>query len=149
VKNLYDPSAANEIKQRIAKLTPNSHRQWGKMTVSQMVAHCANAMENAVGDKQPKRMLIGRLIGGMVKNKVLGEGPMSRNAPTAPDLKIVDERDLEREKQRLQTLVDRFAAAGPAGCTKHPHTFFGPLNAEEWSILMYKHMDHHLSQFSA
>ena len=31
----------------------------------------------------------------------------------------------------------------------HPHTFFGSLTADEWSLLMYKHLDHHLTQFSA
>jgi len=37
--------------------------------------------------------------------------------------------------------------AGPAGCTKHPHSFFGKLTPEEWAILSYKHLDHHLRQF--
>lgn len=43
--------------------------------------------------------------------------------------------------------ADRFAAAGPKGCTTHPHTFFGRLTPEEWATLMYKHLDHHLRQF--
>jgi len=37
--------------------------------------------------------------------------------------------------------------AGPAGCTAHPHSFFGRLKPEEWATLMYKHLDHHLRQF--
>jgi LPS sulfotransferase NodH len=44
-------------------------------------------------------------------------------------------------------MIDRFVAAGPKGCTTHPHSFFGRLTAEEWAILMYKHLDHHLRQF--
>jgi hypothetical protein len=28
---------------------------------------------------------------------------------------------------------------------KHP--FFGPMTAEEWGIISYKHLDHHLKQF--
>jgi hypothetical protein len=149
MKSLYDPSAATEIKERVARLTPTSQRVWGKMTVSQMLAHCANSLEEAVGDQKPRRLLIGRVLGPMVKRRLLGEGPMKRNAPTAPELRIVDERDLERERQRLVSLVDRFGAAGPAGCTSHPHTFFGPMTADEWGRLMYKHLDHHLTQFSA
>jgi hypothetical protein len=46
-------------------------------------------------------------------------------------------------------LIDRFAAAGPAGCTAHPHAFFGSLAPDQWAILMYKHLDHHLRQFGA
>jgi hypothetical protein len=47
----------------------------------------------------------------------------------------------------LRGLIDRFVASGPAGCTNHPHSFFGRLTPEEWAILMYKHLDHHLRQF--
>lgn len=75
--------------------------------------------------------------------------PMRRNSPTAPDLVIRDERDLGAERERLNGLIDRFAAGGPAGCTTHPHTFFGPMTPQEWATLMYKHLDHHLRQFGA
>ena len=34
----------------------------------------------------------------------------------------------------LRGLIDRFAAAGPVGCTTHPHSFFGRLTPEEWAI---------------
>jgi hypothetical protein len=44
-------------------------------------------------------------------------------------------------------VVDRFAAGGPTVCTNNPHSFFGTMTPEQWSILMYKHLDHHLRQF--
>jgi LPS sulfotransferase NodH len=47
----------------------------------------------------------------------------------------------------LGALIERFAAAGLAGCTMHPHSFFGRLTPQEWAVLMYKHLDHHLRQF--
>jgi hypothetical protein len=62
-------------------------------------------------------------------------------------LVITSECDLCAEQKRLSGLVDRFATAGPAGCTRHPHSFFGRLTPEEWATLMYKHLDHHLRQF--
>jgi hypothetical protein len=93
-------------------------------------------------------MFLGRIFGPMVKSKVLGdEKPMGRNAPTAKSLVVADERDFETERKRLCMLIDRFAEAGPTGCTTHPHTFFGHLTPEEWATLMYKHLDHHLRQF--
>jgi len=148
MKNLYEAGVAEEIKERIARLRPDSQRQWGKMNVAQAVAHCAGPMEWAVGDSLPPRMFLGRILGPMVKSKVLrDEKPMGRNAPTAKSLVVADERDLEAERKKLCALIDRFAAAGPGGCTKHPHTFFGPMMAEEWATLMYKHLDHHLRQF--
>ena len=105
----------------------------------------ANLLEWAVGDIFPPRMLLGRIIGGMVKPMLLrNEEPMRRNSPTVKSLVVEDERDLRTERERLCGLIDRFAAAGPEGCTKHPHSFFGRLTPEEWATLMYKHLDHHL-----
>ena len=148
MKNLYEAATVEEVKERIARLGPGSQRQWGKMNVAQAVAHCSGPMEWAVGDTYAPRMFLGRILGPMVKSKVLGdEKPMVRNAPTAKTLVVADERDLEAERKRLCALIDRFAAAGPKGCTTNPHTFFGPLTPEEWATLMYKHLDHHLRQF--
>jgi len=95
-------------------------------------------------------VFIGRIVGWMVKPLALGnDKPMRRNSPTAKVFVIQGDRNLEAEQTRLTGLIDRFTTAGPAGCTTHPHSFFGPLTPEEWAELMYKHLDHHLRQFSA
>src|SRR6266404_4869599 len=89
-----------------------------------------------------------RIIGRIVKPMALGnDEPMRRNSPTVKDLVVQDERDLGTERERLCGLINRFAAAGPKGCTTHPHSFFGRLTPEDWATLMYKHLDHHLRQF--
>lgn len=150
MKNLYEPSRASELRQRLSALTPTSERQWGRMNPAQAMAHCAKGMEMALGDFVPPRMFLGRVIGGLVKPMALGDDkPMKRNSPTVPAMVIADDRDLEAEKRRLLGLIDRFIVAGPAGCTKHPHSFFGPMSPDEWAALMYKHVDHHLRQFGA
>jgi Protein of unknown function (DUF1569) len=148
MKNLFEMETVIEIKERVARLRPESPRQWGKMNAAQAVAHCTAGMEMGLGDRKLPRALIGRLIGGIIKPKVLGDDePMRRNSPTMKELIIQDERDLDKERGRLLAVIDRFAAAGPAGCTDHPHSFFGRLRPEEWAVLMYKHLDHHLRQF--
>jgi hypothetical protein len=148
MKNLFEATRVEEVKQRIAQLRKDSERQWGKMNPGQVLEHCSRGMELALGDKTPPRVLVGRIIGWMVKPKVMGnDEPLRRNSPTAKELVVQDERDLGKEQERLCGLIDRFAAAGPKGCTTHPHAFFGRLTPEEWAILMYKHLDHHLRQF--
>jgi hypothetical protein len=146
--NLYEPLTSTQVKERIALLRTDSTRMWGKMNPAQMAAHCAQAMEWAVGDVRPPRMFAGRIIGKLLKSRVLAEGePMHKNSPTAKSLIVADERDLAAEQRRLCGLIDRFATAGPGGCTSHAHSFFGRLTPEEWATLMYKHLDHHLRQF--
>jgi hypothetical protein len=148
MKNLFEAATVKEVKERLVQLRPHSRRLWGTMNVAQAVAHCSGGMEWAVGDAFPPRMFLGRIIGRFVKPMLLGnEKPMRRNSPTVKSLVVADERDLETERQRLRGLIDRFAAGGPGGCTKYPHSFFGRLTPEEWATLMYKHLDHHLRQF--
>ena len=146
MKNLFDATAVNEVKTRLGKLEPASERSWGKMNVAQAVAHCSAGLELALGDRRPPRWFLGRIIGRMVKPMALGnDEPLHRNAPTM--IAVEDERNLGAERERLCGMIDRFVAAGPEGCTTHPHSFFGRLTPEEWATLMYKHLDHHLRQF--
>src|SRR3984893_12130763 len=114
MKNLFEAARAEEIKKRIAQLRPDSEREWGKMNAAQAVAHCARGLELALGDRMPPRMLLGRIIGRMVKPKVLeNDEPRQPNSATVKGLVIQDERGLGMERERLRGLIDRFAAAGP------------------------------------
>jgi len=149
MKNLFNAATANEVKTRLGNLGPQSTRQWGKMTAPQMLAHCSVSMQWAVGEVVPEKgSLPVRLMGRLVKPLMFrNDDPMCRNSPTVKSLLVADERDLNTERDRLAGLIDRFAAQGAAGCTTNPHSFFGKLTPEEWAILTYKHLDHHLRQF--
>jgi hypothetical protein len=149
MKNLFDATVANQVKTRLAQLEPQSERHWGKMTSAQMLAHCSVSMQWAVGEVVPEKgALPVRLMGRLVKPMVFrNEDPLRKNSPTATSLRMEGERDFGKERQRLSQLIDKFAAGGATGCTKNPHSFFGNMTPEEWSILMYKHLDHHLRQF--
>jgi hypothetical protein len=50
MKNLFEQTSVEEVKQRIARLRPDSERQWGKMNPGQAIAHCSRAMETALGE---------------------------------------------------------------------------------------------------
>lgn len=144
--NLFNPPAVDGIRARLERLRPDAHAHWGKMNVAQALAHMAATMEMSLGDRTPPRALIGRLIGSIIKPKALA-APMRQGNPTSPELRIADERNFEAERKRLRGLIDRFAAGGPQAVTKAPHPFFGPMTTDEWSLQMWKHIDHHLRQF--
>ena len=148
MKQLFEPATAAEVKARLGHLRPDSERRWGTMSAAQAVEHCARGLEQALGDRRPPRMLVGRLLGWAIKPLALGnDAPFRPNSPTVPELVVADARDLDVARARLIGLMDRVVASGPAGCTTHPHSFFGRLRPDEWGELMYKHLDHHLRQF--
>jgi hypothetical protein len=147
MNNLFQSSAVDEVVARIDKLQPGSQRQWGKMDVAQMMAHCSATMDMAAGRLNRPRVLIGRILGPFVRRIFTNEKPFSRNSPTDETLKIFDARDFAREQQRLKERIREFNIGGETKCTRHPHPFFGPLTPHEWATGMYKHLDHHLRQF--
>jgi hypothetical protein len=149
MKNLFQPEAVDEVLSRIDNLNPASLRQWGKMDVAQMMAHCSAALDMASGRINPPRIFLGRLIGPLAKPIYTNEKPFSQNNPTDKKLVINDHRDFVRERERLKLCVRQFCQDGETKCTRHPHPFFGALNPQEWSRGMYKHLDHHLRQFGA
>jgi hypothetical protein len=147
MKSLFDKAVAEELKQRMARLSPETPRLWGKMSNAQMFAHCSVGMEVSLGDRIMRQVWIGRLFGKLAKAKTLGCKPIGKNLPTDKAYIVKDDRDLDVERQRLAGLIDRFQAGGPEGCTKGPHSFFGKMTPDEWSALNYLHLDHHLRQF--
>lgn len=147
MKNLFDKEAYFEILARISKLKEGSAREWGKMEVAQMLAHCKEPFKVPLSDQPTPRLFMGRLLGWMMKSKLYNESPWGKNLPTAPNFKIKDDRDFETEKKGLTDLITQFHMAGPGGINTFPHPFFGKLTNEQWGKSMYKHMDHHLHQF--
>jgi hypothetical protein len=147
MKNLFERGTVDEVLARIDKLQPGSQRQWGKMEVAQMMAHCSGTMDMASGRTNIPRVLIGRLIGGFMKPIYVNEKPFGKNAPTDKTLRIADARDFFREQEQLKLKVRQFHEGGEAKCTRYPHPFFGKLTPQEWARGSYKHLDHHLRQF--
>lgn len=148
MKNIFQPERVSEIKARLAKLQPTSERQWGSMNAPQMLAHACMGVQMANGELKLPRMMIGRVLGSVIRSLALkDDAPMRKNSPTVPSIVVSDVRDLEVERAKLLKLIDQFVAAGVNKCTTHPHSFFGKMTGEQWGILTYKHLDHHLRQF--
>jgi Protein of unknown function (DUF1569) len=147
MKNLFERETVDEVLSRIDKLQPTSQRQWGKMDVAQMMAHCSITIDIASGKLNLPRIFVGRLIAPFFKSIYTNEKPFTKNGPTGRELVVADQRDFAREREQLKLKVRQFSEGGEAQCTRHPHPFFGSLTPHAWSRGMYKHLDHHLQQF--
>lgn len=149
METLFEPVSYREVLRRVESIQPNSHRQWGKMTVAQMLEHVSRALEMAAGKKESKQAFLGKMISWIFWKSFVGPKPFQRNGPTAPDFVVQREPDFSLTKERLKTLLGEFHALGEQGCDGNVHSFFGRMTGAEWGITQYKHVDHHLRQFGA
>ena len=148
MRNLFQKEEVQTTIARVNQLTPTTKPQWGKMNVAQMLAHCNVAYDMALTKKYPKSGAIKRFFLKLfVKNVVVGPKPYKKNNPTAPEFKIVDERNFEQEKKQLITYLETVQALGHNHFEGKESLSFGPLTSKEWNVLFSKHLDHHLTQF--
>ncbi|MBI3817578.1 MAG: DUF1569 domain-containing protein [Planctomycetes bacterium] len=142
---IFEPGGRDAILKRIQSLTNKSTPAWGKMNVSQMMAHCAAAMRVPTGDLILKKTWL-RIIGSMVKKSMLSDKPWKPNMPTAPEFKITNTGPFDEEHATMLAVFNKLAR-GREAVKVYDHPFFGKMTFEEWGRLHYKHLDHHLRQF--
>lgn len=147
--NIFTKEVSGEIISRINKLTPESQRQWGKMDVGRMLAHCCVAYELIYEpEKHPKPNPLMRLIlRYLVKRVVVGEKPMKKNSPTGPMFIIKPDKDFEAERGRLIAYIEKTSDLGADAFDGKMSPSFGVLTKNEWNNMLYKHINHHLEQF--
>ena len=146
--NIFTRSVTDGVIERINKLQADTQPKWGKMSVSQMLAHCCVTYEMMYEDKHPKPGAFARfLLKALVKNTVVSETPYKHNSRTAPAFLITDPKVFETEKARLIAYLNKTEQMGIAQFDNKESHSFGPLTKLEWNNMLYKHLDHHLSQF--
>ena len=146
VKNLFDTTVKQEIIDRLNKLTPQSQRQWGKMDVAQMLAHCQMPLGVATGKHKLKGSGLLKLVGPLLKGLLFNNKPFKKNLGTDKSFIMTTPKEFEKEKSGLIQMINDFSASS---MTDEPHPIFGKLTKEQWSKGTWKHLDHHLRQFGA
>ena len=151
MKSLRQPESLAEIHRRIKKLSAESSRQWGRMTVTQMVCHLADAYRAHTGDRECvevsplwKRM-------GLKWAALYGPLPWPKGRiATLPELDPLRDgtspSEFAHDVERLEQALDVFVQTASEGrCERH--MLFGPLSPNQWLRFGYLHADHHLRQF--
>ena len=149
MRSMWEPAAAEEMRNRLARLTFDRPGKWGRMTAPEMVCHLAQSLKMALGELavEPKRLPI-RFP--PLKQLIVYVAPFPKNVRTAPELLTRAPGGWRADVADLQSLVDRFSArGGDTQATWPAHPAFGRLSRRAWGVLVYRHMDHHLRQFGA
>jgi len=147
MKNLFNEDASSEVLSRLELLRPDSKSYWGKMNVSQMMAHCIVPIQVSLGERKAKRTFMGLIFGKMGKRMVLKDEPFKQGLPTDPSFVIKDQPDFSSKKHELRSCIEKLLTTDKDAMAARLHPFFGKMTIEEWGILGYKHLDHHFRQF--
>jgi hypothetical protein len=123
MQSLFNLSENQQILNRINHLTADTKPLWGKMNVSQMLAHTQVPILVSFGEHKLKRGLMGILFGKLAKERMINDAPFKKNLPTDKTFLVNNDRNFEEEKNKLLELVQRFARQGATGLIKEPHHF--------------------------
>lgn len=146
MKSLFDENAYQEIVQRLQSLSDNQTRQWGKMDVGQMLHHCQQPLNIALGRKKIKKQFFP--LAFLFKKSLYNDKPWRKNLPTVSSFKVGEKKDFQTEKEKLLELTEVFHKKKEESKWA-PHPVFGKFSPEQWGQMQYKHLDHHLRQFGA
>lgn len=148
MKTIRDEKCRGELIARLEKITGEEKPAWGKMTLEQMLSHLVQSgnmpFQTVMADHSN---VFSR---NLLKPLVLYVLPIPKDVKVGPEL---DQQQNGRKPMGME--ADKAAAIESINklgtlsedhdCLGHP--FFGKMNAKQWCVMAYKHIDHHLRQF--
>jgi hypothetical protein len=148
MENIYTDEDFAKLMERLNSLHEYSNGRWGRMTLPQMLGHCAIQLKLATGEvksvKKEGSFLYKNMIGRWLSLYVI-PWPRGIETPSVMDMEINGAKvgDFGTEKQQLVSLLDDVRTL----VTLHAHPFYGNIHRKHWGRLVWVHLDHHLRQF--
>ncbi len=151
MKNLLNSSDRDALQVRLEALHLASQKNWGKMSIHEVLPHLADPLRLAVGEKTATHQR------GPFYNTFFGKFaalymPWPKGAPTAPEFLpgkgCTEPTVFNADRMALYQAIQRFVEHGNKS-EFEPSPVFGNLSRRAWGRLMWRHIDHHLRQFSA
>jgi Protein of unknown function (DUF1569) len=117
------------------------------MEPAQLLPHLATALRMALGDVRLEGTPPSRVRGTLLKYLAIYCLPWPKGRIQAPAGAFsTPSAGFEQDRQIVVDLIERFASMPPDRMGAD-HPLFGPMNARDWDVLQYRHLDHHLRQF--
>jgi oxepin-CoA hydrolase/3-oxo-5,6-dehydrosuberyl-CoA semialdehyde dehydrogenase len=142
----------NDLFSLLSDIAPGTIAKWGKMNAQQMIEHLV-AFFNVSSGKIKFDLVTPEEHLPKFKEFLLSDKQFRENTK-APASVIGEEalplkyKSMEEAVSRLQEAVEQFESHFRNDSKiKTLHPVFGMLNFDEWILLHYKHVTHHLRQF--
>jgi hypothetical protein len=139
-----------EFPRLLSAIDPETPPRWGKMNVRQMIEHMSDSVRIANG-RDPKDCVTPAEHIPKMQAFMMSDKPFKENTPNpqVPDIPLPPRWErIEDAIGELQQEIDEFIDVFDQDKNKViTNPFFGDLNFEQWTQLLYKHALHHLRQF--
>jgi hypothetical protein len=146
--SIFETKTTESILSRLNHLTNTTQPLWGKMNAAQMLAHLNVAYDIDSGKiKSETPALMKFMLKLFLKPILVNEKPYKKNSRTAPLFLISSEKDFEKEKKSLIDNILESQNNGREYYEGRESNSVGKMNANEWSNMYYKHIEHHFTQF--
>ena len=142
---LWNERDRRALDARLARLTPDARGHWGSFDAPRMLCHITDAVRSATGEVPcvaqaepssiPDYQFAGDVLHAVAEERADG-ARTPRSQPEAWD------KEVARFRAAVDTLTKR-----PKDGTWPVHAAFGKLSGAQWGRLLYRHTDHHLTQF--
>jgi hypothetical protein len=148
MKNLLNATDRQALELRLNNLHLNCRRNWGKLGIHELFPHLTEPLRVAIGAKQVPH------VKSIFYNSLFGKCivwflPWPKGAPTAPEFLpgtgLTASTQLENDRRLFFETLEKFVAKDRFEASP----VFGDLSKSAWGRLMWRHIDHHLRQFSA
>ncbi len=139
-----------ETPRLLASIPPDTAPAWGKMNLQQMIEHMSDSVRVANGrdlqDCVTPAEHIPKMQAFVMSDVPFKENTVNKLLPADPlDARFDNVDDAIGElKLEIAEFIEVFDQDKQKTIT---NPFFGDLNFEQWTALLYKHMLHHLRQF--
>jgi len=145
-RTIFERQALADLHDRLSRLTPQSERRWGRMTAPRMICHLQDSLEIALA-KRPASAKKNGMDNPIVRWLVIYVVPWPKGkAQTVPEMLSTQPAEWSEDVARLRELLDSASKQGPGGrWGRHPA--FGDLSGTQYGHLIYRHFNHHLTQF--
>ena len=142
---LFKPTDRDAILRRLNQLTHDRRPQWGGMNAPQMLRHVSTALRLGLEEKAP-RPSSGPPSHWPLNWLVIHVIPWPKGVKTAPELLAEKPGQWDSEVQNLRSLITEFSRQQHRPSWPE-NIIFGRISGKSWGALMYRHLDHHLTQF--
>jgi hypothetical protein len=145
MQTLLDTVAREGIRRRLDTLAPDARPAWGTLDAPGMVCHVSDQLRVALGLIPLQRRVDTLFRRSLLKWMVL----YSSFEPPHGKVKTTREMLTSRPTTWTADVAEcaRLIEAVGHGSASAAHPAFGALDAKEWGILCWKHLDYHLRQF--